>query len=342
MKILKLFLFLVVTLLIIQTNVFSTITSRVEGVVSDQDTGEPIPSAFVKLGEIIINQYGFSYRWVTRYTQTNQSGFFKFDQLTPQETKSFFIVVFQKGYAPYGPIPMSSLLVDKPTRAHKGYSMRNHYEALSRRYNDISPFIGAIDSFKIKQGDIKHFRIKLIKESRLIVKVFRKTSKGSEMIEDIGQTYLYHNHYYHRIKVINNGGIIEGLKPGIVQINFINPGWYREVRKNIKLEEGQIVTIERTLDYSTGQVLHGTVIDLATGKPLHVKAYFGRANPKPGDKALEDGYVNENGEFWYGGFEPGKYILTIRDFKTIDKTEILEFKPNEIKVKVWRFKVENN
>jgi len=197
--------------------------------------------------------------------------------------------------------------------------------------------IEEIDFFKLKQGEIKHFIISLEKEAVLDFKMFRKTPQGTILLDDkigmiVAHINIYHNKYLEKFRRFLSFRL-DGLKDGIAAIECLPKGYPKQVFKNIKLEKGKTTSVELVLDFTTGQVLHGFVKDKETGKPFHVRIHFSRIINGNKEYAVEDISTDINGEFWIGGFEPGKYSLEFINYTRFPfrHKEILEFGQGEKK-----------
>jgi hypothetical protein len=87
MKILKTFLLVVFVVIIFRIDLFSTIYSRIEGVLKDKDTSDAIKGA---------NVYLFIERTKKYETQTDSKGVFIFKKVEPE--KEYYVVGEKKGY----------------------------------------------------------------------------------------------------------------------------------------------------------------------------------------------------------------------------------------------------
>jgi hypothetical protein len=84
---------------------------------------------------------------------------------------------------------------------------------------------------------------------------------------------------------------------------------YPDKQYFITLEEGKTHIIDHLLDFTTGQVIHGIITGKNSGKPL-LSARINIYNlevEKHGCWTQTDC----NGEYWLGGFIPGKYRMNI-------------------------------
>jgi hypothetical protein len=330
MKHFKLIIGVIIVMSFLQTNGFALITSRVTGTIIDKATGAKISGADVILLSGIYAKNGGIVFDILAEKKSSSRGFFKFDQLGQEDmdvSSYYFLAVFKKGYAYYGPFGESfvdNIWFDEDRLLNdlERYGVR---EGLIDK-SDVN--IEEIDFFKLKQGEIKHFIISLEKEAVLDFKMFRKTPQGTILLDEdiVAQINIYHNKCLEKFEYFSSFRL-EGLKDGIAAIECSPDGYPRQVFKNIRLEKGKTTSVELVLDFTTGQVLHGFVKKKETGKPHpFVSIYF-------------SGITNDfflyfdsdvNGEFWIGGFEPGKYIIEFHDIG-IRYNEIIEFKKDEKK-----------
>ncbi len=328
MKRVKFLVFLIVSSALLQVNLSALISSRVEGKVIDKSTGLPIEGADVVL---LFGQYSGSHlsTETAGVTKSDKKGMFKFDGI---EENSYYLAVFKKGYTYYGPFWRTILGGFNMFLYDQG--MRNDLEdAVKENLIDKADVnIVEIDIFKVKQGEIKHFVINLEKESILDLKILRKTPAGIENTID-SQVRIYHNKYIEALGA-DSVAKLEGLKDGIIAIECYPKGYPKQVYKNIKIEKGKTTTVEKILDFTSGQVLHGFVKHKDTGRPIMaVSIYISRIVNGKKEYEVEDLHTDQNGEFWIGGFEPGKYSLEYHnygDYK-FEFKEIIEFKPGEKK-----------
>jgi hypothetical protein len=177
----------------------------------------------------------------------------------------------------------------------------------------------------LQEGEIKHVTIELKKEAILEIRFKRKTKKGIEP--------LYYK-YFPGINTTDNFGALVSISDdkyaktllvpskkdiGIMIFRGLPPGytvWARVVAEGypdksyyITLEEGKTHIIDHLLDFTTEQVIHGILTEKESGKPL-LSARISIYNlevEKQGCWAQTDC----NGEYWLGGFIPGKYMMNI-------------------------------
>jgi hypothetical protein len=343
MKHFKLILGVIIVLSFLQTNVFALITSRVTGTIIDKETGSKISGADVVLLSGEYSKDGDIDFVILAEKKSSSRGFFKFDQLGQEDmdvSSYYFLAVFKKGYANYGPFGESfvdNIWYDKECL----FDDLEYYGVKEGLIDESDVNIEEIDFFKLKQGEIKHFIISLEKEAVLDFKMFRKTPQGTILLDDkikraVAQINIYHNKYLEGFKYFSSFRL-GGLKDGIVAIECLPKGYPRQVFKNIKLEKGKTTSVDLVLDFTTGQALHGFVKKKETGKPYPcININFSKIINGNEEYAVEDNHSDRNGEFWIGGFEEGKYHLNFHYFG-IYYNEIMEFAPGEKKEITWEF-----
>jgi hypothetical protein len=324
-------IFLVTLTGLSQVNLFPFIASRIEGNVVDRDTGMPIVDAQAYLlydEDYLFKAYSqlkqhLKFEWDKK---TDKNGFFRFDNLPKGE---YYVCIYREGYEYYGPIRKV------PDYVHKDSLERDpDIRFISRNIK------GRI---YLKEGEIKHLKIKLAKEAVLEINFTRKTPKGTE---PLASSYLPK---FNHPSVLTNFGAnlklkdVEPLfevnpsKKEIGRVVFGNlPGgetvkvyaWaegYPNAYYDVILESGKKKVVNHVLDYTVGPVVHGILKDKLTGKP-HSNAYVCIVKLRKGVCA----YSDYNGEFWLGGFMPGENKLYISLKNGKQDTLTLNVKTDEI------------
>lgn len=321
MKGIKFFVLVIFVLSLLQFNLYSLITSRVEGTVIDADTGEIIKNARVVL-------YGFNQNAALKdawgkinRVKTNDKGYFRFDDLIKGK---YLFCIYREGYAFFGP--------------------EFEYKTNDSLGSLMSELDGAIfenaDGFYLKEGQIKHFKIKMEKEAILEIKLLIKTPNGTYPVEkekscfvveliisDSNILYISEDQFSYdngisRLKNLLGGKMIR-LK--IVPTEY----GYPEKDFELSLEKAKTTRVEYILDFTIGQVVHGFIRGKETGKPLeNFSIDIAKINRK-----VISAVTDKNGEFWMGGLEPGKNrvfifsgLYNIRDkfYITIQPNEKIE------------------
>ena len=318
MRGIKFFVLIVFVLSLFQFNLYSLITSRVEGTVIDADTGEIIKNARVFLYGL--NQYAaLKDAWgeVNR-VKTNEKGYFRFDDLNKGK---YLFCIYREGYAFFGPT----------------FEYKRDESLGSLMAESDGAIFENVDGFYLKEGQIKHFIIEMEKEAVLEIKVLIKTPNGIYPVEkeklhfavrliisdlyklSIPPDQFSYDNGISRLKSLPGGKMIR-LKI------FPEEYGYPEKDFELFLEKAKTTRVEYILDFTTGQVVHGFIRGKETGKPLeNIDIDIAKINRKE-----INAVTDKNGEFWMGGLEPGKNIVFIFSslYNIRDKFHII-IQPNE-------------
>jgi hypothetical protein len=330
--------------LLIPLHLFSWISSRVEGTIVDEETGQPIVSAHVGLFRCKIHGIFLRYTSLfnikagSRYIETNKKGYFRFDDLRESE---YFLAVFKDGYAAVGPFY---------------YKKPGPFEDSTGHTRTLE-----IERFHLQEGQIKHFKIQMEKESILKVNVLRKTFEGIEAIDEF-HVSIKHSDFVDKVEesitpISNKNPVLKRYQPetntlyakkyiptekGFQSINFkkgtvnieISPNGYPPKKfENIQLEKGEIKIVEYVVDFTRPPVVYGIIKNKDTGEPFHVVYLTIQKQDEPNQYFYLKSYSDKNGKYWIGGFDPGKYIFHIYSFggdKDFDFKTVLDFKSNSI------------
>ncbi len=319
MKGIKLFILVVFVLSLFQFNLYSLITSRVEGTVVDKDTGQPIKGACVYLFECDFYNNTVDYS-AFDIVETDTKGYFKIDDV---KKGIYFLSIFKEGYSTFGPI----YAYNKET-----------LQIIGEGGNSTDTF--KIERISVKEGEIKHFKIKLEKEAKLIIKVLGKIPRGMERYNELVRFKIKHPGFIDVIKEhYIDGGEFETylFKKGVVDIEIKPEGYKTKTYKDVLLESGETKTIEYVADFTTGQVLHGVIKYADTKEPLYMADVTFVKIDEPGkDFEVMNLWTDKNGEFWIGGFEPGTFELSVygsgvNTRKKFNFDIYIKIKPNEKK-----------
>ena len=320
-RLLKFISYLFLFSLIIPSNLFPWISSSVEGKIVDEETSQPIPGAYVGLFYCKITGYFLRYtsRFNTksgsRYIETNDKGYFRFDDLRERE---YFLAVFKDGYAAVGPF----------------------YYKKPGPFEDSTGFTRTLDieRFHLKEGQIKHFKIQMEKESILKVNVLRKTFAGIEPIDKFHLT-IKHSDFVDKVEewispLSNKNPVLKKYNPetnrlyakkyipteegfqsinfkkGTVNIEISANGYPPKTFENIQLEKGEVKLVEWVVDFTKPPVVYGIIKNKDTGEPLHGVDFLIQKQDDPNIYSFIEYHTND-GKYWLGGMEPGKYVFNI-------------------------------
>lgn len=331
---LKIFLMLLLIIGLCQVNLFSLITSRIEGTVLDEETGLPIEGAEVYLvhdedieWEMIREKEFQPYQWEQK---TGKNGYFKYDNLIHSV---YFIWIYKEGYATVGPFQKE--LVDQAKAVDR--------EDI-RTIHGIKP--GTPGLIYLNEGEIKHYKIKLAREAVVEIHYIMKTTKGEGPLPPM----FYSSIKGDKIALSNMSALLHSNDPdipviypskkdvGLVQFNNLEGGGFAKVEVmakgyphktyEIQLENGKTSIINHILDYSVGPVIYGVIKDKITGEfmDFDMVALTDSAN-----KEILTA-TNDKGEYWLGGFQPGNVTVEIYiPFKRIEDSINLNIAQNEIR-----------
>ncbi len=298
---------IVLFLIVISLNLTGEVKSRIEVEVFDKVTNKPIEGArvyhffFYDNGSCGI---GFD-------TITDAKGFIKIDNLG---SAKFFIAVTKDGYAPYGPFDKTFL---------KNYRKETMFIGSSIKESDVSDY-----TFYLKEGEIKHIKVRLKKGANVVVNLFKKYPHGIFPVTGTLEagTLVYHKGYIYPF--ISDK---KDLKPGKVKIGVGLEGYSEKFFDNIILKSGQTVVLNHTFDYTKGQVIHGKIIEKNKRIPLEgVKISL---LDEEDNEVITNTFTDKNGEFWMGGFSPGMYKIWYELRLEVDKMEIIRINQNQ-KIKI--------
>ncbi len=247
------FLFLVLFGVVVSINLSAFVSSRIEGVVVDKETGKPIEGAEVILCKGDIKDYRMSNTMTSAYTDSE--GKFKIN-LVAKRGYRYFIIVVKKGYATYGHV------YDLKKATTNDFPGANFWNIIGPK--DESRW------FTIKEGNIKYFRIGMEKEAILEINISYKYPPEIEPVKPIPHAEEYthdiiikHEKYeqegeYHAWK----NKIIKGLAPGKVEVTIYTLliGWpLSKSKRIIELKSGKNV-LNWVFDLTKGGALVKKVV----------------------------------------------------------------------------------
>jgi hypothetical protein len=296
----KPFVFVVLFLGIFQFNLFSLLTSRVEGTVVDKDTGAPIEGVTITLHT---RTPGGSYvRLGQRDTLTDKRGYFKF-KINPKLTVFYFIECSKRGYVSFPPI------------YYLEYGKDEYYADL-------------LQMFQVQEGEIKHLRVELEKGGTLKGTFYKKDLSGispfshasglliRESVPDMERLRDERSFIIFHIEADENGKfMIEGIEPFDQYSIRIFPRVYvsQEI-ENIVVRKNQVEEIEYTFDMTDQTGIEGSV--KVNGQPPQLGHIYILNLTQESLKTFGGATtrIENDGHFVYKGMPPGKYRLTASGF----------------------------
>lgn len=303
MKGIKLIVLFFLVMGLFEVTLFSLITSRIEGVVIDFDTGAVIIGAEVKLIAIT------SIKIKNPNIKTFNDGRFRFDDLRQGQ---YYISVYKEGYAYYGPDYIF---------LNKGVHPLPKRMIPSKVGID---FNSDVDCITLKEGEIKHLKVTLRKEAILEIHYTRKTSSGIEpLMSEYGPEYdfpeLFSNFGATLFLEKPSSSVLRPTTKSIgkaifenlhgdqtVKVKVFTEG-YPDTTYEVNLEYGEKTIIDHVLDFTKAPVIHGFLKEKSTGKPY--KGSSISITDSNNNWISTD--VDKNGEFWLGGFSPGRIRFSI-------------------------------
>ncbi len=307
-------------------SVFAGISSRIEGTVTDKDTGNPIPKAWVLLYRVD--------KGIVKSTQTNSKGYFRYETPPVFPGKRYYIRCTAPGYAQYIP--------------------EYYFEAVPPEYfNEI------FQPFSLEEGQIKHIRINLEKGGDLKGVLFKKDASGISPFKDVtvflrkkkkpNEYFLMDTNDKERFrlgytKTDESGGFIfHELEPSddsildeyVIEID--KSGYhYLPLIKDIKIKKGEENYLEFTVNIKNQPDLKGTVkINSKSLMKGTATLYLLFSNAEEQANMVFCDFGKDGHYFFYGIF-PGEYELVITAYyawnKSIEETSIVEITAGNTKV----------
>ncbi|MCP4156935.1 MAG: carboxypeptidase regulatory-like domain-containing protein [bacterium] len=319
---------IIITFLGINLELSAVVSSRIEGVVTDKDTKQPIEGVNV----FLYLEYR-SYRWAA----TDSKGYYKFDNVSPN---SLYHMQFRKkGYVSFLP---------------KYYS-----DYIKREFFDI-----IYKTFFVKEGQIKHVRIELEKGGTLEGVISKKQASGITGLEKVTLILVRKKksgEYFFDdtaneitvmgVKTNENGEFtFEGLEPcdddpaaGDYSLELIVPGYNSAPIRGIKIKKYETLNLEHTVDMTVTNGIKGTI--KINGEPPNMGGFVlhSLAPDEQGVYRVFTGSLDENGCYYYYGLLPGRYKLAVSLYYSDDNKEILDKKILKIiegQTQVWNFNFE--
>jgi phage-related protein len=275
-------LFLVV-LHLVQVPSYSLILSRIQGVILDKETKEPLKGVVVTLYvKAPRNEF-----YDTSKTETDEKGYFLFDQIKP---KTYIISCHKSGYADYQP----------------------DYKILMM--TDPSKYVNVIN---LNQGEIKHFSIEMEKGGGVLVTLFQKDENGVSPLTDyIGTIGLSESEDIFTVDFLqpdseNEENLIESLIPSDkynIVIRAISPdrSGHPTYRTQFTVKKNEITIISHTFDFTDITGVNGVVIY------NNIPLAFGivMLHNMEGD-IIAEAKTNYDGKYSFRNINPGVYKIVV-------------------------------
>jgi hypothetical protein len=288
----KIFLLILLAVGLFPGILFPGISSRVEGIVSDKDTDLPIAGVEVTL----ILDHGFeTMEWKAK---TDKNGYFRFDNQV--YARGYYLQCYKRGYIPFLP---------------------EYYQSVKKEL-----FRKVYQTFNLKEGQIKHVRIKLEKGGTLKGVLYKKDLSGVSVFKNksmfLGRKRSSDEHLFPEhvtelgnIEVVTNerGEFeIDGLESSDEYfIEFLSFGYIYPTFRNIKIKKNEVTNIDFTVDLSNQTGVKGVI--KINGEIPHL-GNVTMTPITPGNSNLLWvclSAINENGEYSCQGLPPGKYRMEI-------------------------------
>ena len=345
-------------LIMLSINLSAMISSRIEGVVYDKDTGKPIEGAKVyviwgrKMGEYVKLNKNYS------VIETDKDGKFVYHVIRSDNKiirelfygKEYFIEVFKKGYASRG-IFMSEREIDYERFIFSRWDIFGGMKKTIYLDKEVEKEFGKggvkIDyiGVKIGEGDVKHLRIGMEKESVIRIKIKQRfPGEEEKYCKYIDTILMYHDKYGEAKRImfmereIDGLYEIRGLRSGRVKIYISVQGYPGKVEE-FYLKKGEVREINYVADFTKGQVVKWRMIDKKTGKTYVLNVHIYNALDKQKEWPSQ-ALIDENNICWAYFPEPGRYRVSygyMKGNKSYYVHETISIKPNEKKYIVKEF-----
>jgi len=301
----KTIILVIVLMAILQGNLFSLITSRIEGVVVDADTEEIISDAKVSL--YITDVHGDFFNFFKFHTESSKEGTFSFElKNLVKPNVGYYIQCKKDGYI--------SLIPEY----YFTYGKKEVYAEM-------------LQVFQMEEGQVKHLKVRLSKGGILKGKFLKKDSSGITPLEYVAaslyrktnpnERYLKEEKSGYKIaqmEVDEKGEFeIKGIEPfGNYNILISQNGYVSHIIEGIVIVLNNVSTIKETVDVSNQTGIHGS-IRIKNVNPDSGIVFLIRDNPDKNlsYKDLCQSFVDKDGYYSCRGLNPGVYRLKFRVYK---------------------------
>jgi len=318
------FLFVVLFGVVVSVNLSAFVSSRIEGVVVDKETGKPIEGAEVRLYERL--GYGNARMKMIRVMHTDKKGYFKADMNLMGRVRYFHIVVSKRGYAVHGSV--NPYVKEKKEEELRGVRVNIPDAVRKTEEGPVAPRAW----IELNEGEIKHVKIGMSKEAVLEVNIgYRWLPEIGEIKKDsVGK-------YKNRVCIIelsyegvnNCFGVNEhfklrGFGSGEIEIEIYTKliGWPKVVYKR-KVKGGEKVVINHVFDLTKGGVVYGKL------SKCYSSIGIGIEND---DDSWAEANKNDREMYVIGGLSEGVYLINAdNECKNKWYIKYIEIKKGEIK-----------
>jgi hypothetical protein len=320
MRKLVLLFYVLFTIALSHSILFSSINSRVQGQVIDKDTGKPIVGASITLYDSDIGLKKFL-EW---NTTTDKKGHFRID-LETGPFSQYYVHCSKDGYIPFLP----------------EYYRKN----IKREYTEE-----VFRLFTLDEGQIKHLKIELSRGGSLSATFYVKEDSNTIPLKNAGvfirrvkksNDNIFNDTKHFDIDYVEvdvNGKVkYEGLEASEDYYIKLSPdGFWSQTIENISIENNITKTIEYTIDFSGKATVKGTFT--VNGKPV----FDGSVSLTTLEKDKFDSYnfcvfpLKDKINYYLKAIPPGKYRMDFSGTTTgniyREKEMIIELKAGENRV----------
>ncbi len=295
------FLFVVMFFVVMSLNLSAFVSSRIEGVVVDKETGKPIEGAKVM---VCGNVLGFELQ--CKETKTDERGFYAIEKLI-REGK-YYVRVFKDGYV--------SNIEEYQLDSYLFHKMIEKYE------------------FEIKKGDIKRINIGLerggdielkvnkkdknglnIYSGGLDIKVYKKYEEGDPEPTRKYGGYIIRDRYFDRVNGNGRNLKIRNLKPSDKYFLKIRGRkktyvtWPVRV-DNVIVRKGEVTKVECVFDLDKTGAIEGRI--LRDGEPVATLMVFLTRVDENYSEGFSDLYdiTSKDGKFSFKLLPQGLYEIS--------------------------------
>ena len=294
-RIKRIFVFILFVVVICSINLSAFVSSTIEGVVYDKETGKPIEGAEVILKAVDSTFYPL-FSWETK---TDKKGYFKFEIKFHLKHLKEYLQVEKEGYISYIPyVYLRYCKRDKRGKIHK--------------------------LFKIKEGEIKHFKIALKSGGGIKGRFMMKEEDGIKPLKEFGFMIkretnplpgLLKDKEYYEIKYVetDKDGYFEakGIEPyDNYYLEILLNGYAVRYIKKISIRKNSITEINKIFDFRDQTGIKGEVFvnRNKAENVIIVLRYLENGKKQISKEYCGCGYMNyHSNKYFCKGLKPGVY-----------------------------------